>query len=1141
MLSMKSVVSSAAGLGVVAAGLMVWSGGWADTRRPMAKEQGRVVSARIGTEQALKSYANLPVTFIENRGQTDKRVRYYAQGPHYAFYLTRSEAVVSLVKGAMSGSTPVRQSARRGDEPILAHTAPAKKSLQAGVALHLRFLDSNPHVEVKGEERAPGEVHYLQGNDPAQWHTGVSRYARVAYHELWPGVDLKLYEQGKGLKYEFRVRPGARVSDIRLAYKGATGLTLDAAGGLQIQTALGVVRDAPPVSYQEIDGARVPVESHYVLQKGSPEEERYGFAMGANYKPDHDLIIDPGLDFSTYLGGASHESGLGIKVDAAGNAYIVGVTQSPNFPTTSGAFDRTGAASNFTDVFVAKLNPTGTALIYSTFIGGSNLDWGRDIAIDAAGSAYITGQTKSSNFPTTSNAFDRIFNFPNTPRGGIDNYDAFVAKLNPSGSALVYSSFLGGAADIDDGLAIAVDASGNAYVTGETGSSDFPIKQGAFRTTRSGVYDTFVTKFNASGSALLYSTFIGGSEVDYGIRIAVDASNNAYVLGSTRSPDFPTTPGAYDTSPNGEFDIFLLKLNSVGSNLIYSTLLGGMNMDSARGLAIDSGGNAYVGGSTASPDFPATPGALKTVSDSNDGFVTKFNPTGSALVYSTLLGGSGDEDVADLVLDASNNAYLTGGTSSLDFPTTPGAAYPVFNGGFGDAYVATLSANGSTLLYATYLGGTNSEGGSGIALGPAGSVYITGQTLSTDFPTTPGALDRVWNGDLQIFWADAFVTRLTPSSVPGPPVLASVTASPSNVIGGNNAAGTVTLSAGAPPGGALVSLSSSNPAVVGVPTSALIPAGATSVGFVASTSAVTGSTNVTVTATYNGVTRTTVLIVSPPPSLQSLTLSPSAVVGGDSSQGIVTLTTAAPAGGAIISLASSNTAIATVPANVTIAAGSTSATFSVNTVSVTASSSVTISGAFGGANSGAALTVTPPITLTAFAISPGTVAGGNTTIGTVTISSAAPAGGFPVTVTSNNSSIAPGPGTGHVTVAQGATSASWAIGTNSVTTSTPVTFTATTGGVSRTATLTVTPPQTATLTVTATGRNGERVTSSPTGISVLVGSTGSASFPIGTTITLSVINGRSAIWSGAASSGGNKTKTITFTLTGNASITANVQ
>ncbi len=333
---------------------------------------------------------------------------------------------------------------------------------------------------------------------------------------MWPGIDLRLHEQAGTLKYEFRVRAGARSANIRLAYAGATGLSLDGAGALMIGTAMGTLRDVPPVSYQIIGGVRVPVESRYVLHNKNAADAEYGFAVGAGYRPDRELIIDPGIEYSTFLGGSSHELAGGIKVDAAGNAYVAGTTQSPDFPTRPGSFRRTGASSNFSDVFVSKVNAAGTALVYSTFIGGGNFDWGRALAIDAAGNAYVTGQTKSSNFPTTGGAFDRTFNVDTCPRCGINQYDAFVTKLNASGSALVYSTFLGGF-DLDDGLGIAVDAAGSAYVTGETASSNFPTTAGAFDRTRNAEFDAFVTKLNAVGSALVYSTYLGGAAVEFEI------------------------------------------------------------------------------------------------------------------------------------------------------------------------------------------------------------------------------------------------------------------------------------------------------------------------------------------------------------------------------------------------------------------------------------------------------------------------------------------------------------------------------------------------------------------------------------------------------------------------------------------------
>jgi hypothetical protein len=559
---------------------------------------------------------------------------------------------------------------------VLAFT---KTNVDSDVALALQFVGANPHAPMEGADRVPGDANYLQGNDPAAWRTHVTRYGLVVYRELWPGIDLHVREQSGVLKYEFHVQPGAMPSDIRLAYAGATGLSLDGSGALRLDTAAGILSDAAPVAYQEAAGVRVPVPSGYALAAGP--DNRFGFALSDTYDRTRELIIDPGIQYTTFLGGSSDDIGAGIVVDGSGNAYIGGTTQSPNFPTTVGAFKRTGAANNFAEAFVTKLNASGTALIYSTFIGGSDMEFGRRIAIDASGNAYITGQTKSSNFPVTANAFDRTLNIPpNCPRCATDNTDGFVTKLNATGSALVYSTYLGGT-EYDSPRGIAVDAGGNAYVIGETLSADFPTTAGAFRRTYSGNYDMFVTKLNAAGSALAYSTFIGGTQVDNGERVAVDAGGNAYVMGFSSSLDFPTTAGAFDRTNNGGFDVTLTKVNPSGSGLVYSTYLGGQDTDTGGGLVVNDAGEAYVSGGTASLNYPTTAGALGTPPDGSDVFVTRINAAGSALVYSAVFGGTASEGANGIDLDAAGNAWITGITTSANYPTTTNAADRSLNGG----------------------------------------------------------------------------------------------------------------------------------------------------------------------------------------------------------------------------------------------------------------------------------------------------------------------------------------------------------------------------------------------------------------------------------------------------------------------------
>jgi hypothetical protein len=362
----------------------------------------------------------------------------------------------------------------------------------------------------------------------------------------------------------------------------------------------------------------------------------------------------------------------------------------------------------------------------------------------------VTGYTRSSDFPTTPGAFDTSFN---------GEWDAFVVKLNPNGSSLVYGTFIGGSGP-DSGGEIAIDGGGNAYVTGGTHSSDFPTTPGAFDRSYNGDYDVFVVKLNPNGSSLSYGTFIGGSDDDFGLGIAVDGGGNAYVTGFTESSDFPTTSGAFDRSINGYRDAFVVKLSQSGSSLSYGTFLGGEigSLDYGWAIAVDDEGYAYVTGLTYSSDFPTTSGAFDTSFNGEwDAFVVKLNPNGSSLVYGTFIGGSDDDYGSDIAVDGGGNAYVSGGTYSSDFPTTPGAFDTSFNDGE-DAFVVKLDPNGSSLVYGTFIGGSDWDWGDGIAVDGEGNAYVTGRTESSDFPTTPGAFDRSFNG-----YYDAFVVKLNPN------------------------------------------------------------------------------------------------------------------------------------------------------------------------------------------------------------------------------------------------------------------------------------------------------------------------------------------------------------------------------------------
>jgi hypothetical protein len=422
-------------------------------------------------------------------------------------------------------------------------------------------------------------------------------------------------------------------------------------------------------------------------------------------------------------------------VDGSGNAYVTGSTVSTNYDVTPGAF-QTNGGGYYVDGFVTKLNATGTALVYSTYIGGGYDDVGLGIAVDGSGNAYVTGYTYSTNYDVTPGAFQTTKSTTNS-----SETDVFVTKLNATGTALVYSTYIGGS-NYDQGNAIAVDGSGNAYVTGFTYSTDYDVTPGAFQTTKSTTNssekDVFVTKLNATGTALVYSTYIGGSNSDYGYAIAVDGSGQAYVTGYTFSPDYDVTPGAFQTTRGDYYynDVFVTKLNATGTALVYSTYIGGSDYEVGYGIAVDGSGYAYVTGRTYSTDYDVTPGAFQTTKSTTnpsekDVFVTKLNATGTALVYSTYIGGNSDEEGRGIAVDGSGNAYVTGYTQSTNYDVTTGAfqtTKSTTNPSEKDVFVTKLNATGTALVYSTYIGGSGDDRGYAIAVDGSGNAYVTGRT-----------------------------------------------------------------------------------------------------------------------------------------------------------------------------------------------------------------------------------------------------------------------------------------------------------------------------------------------------------------------------------------------------------------------------
>jgi hypothetical protein len=725
-----------------------------------ARGSGAAVASRAPRAGVARSYGDLPLSFEPNVGQTDPGVRFLSRGAGYTLFVTPDQAVLALRSRSSAGNRALPASAGDG-------TASGSRDV-----LSMRLRGAAGDASITGIRPLAGVSSSFIGDDPNNWHTNIRTYAGVLERNVYPGVDLAYYgNQGGRLEYDFTVAPGVDPAVIRLAFGGHLGLSVDGAGDLILRLPHGDVMEPHPTAYQVVGGSRRRVAVSFALRGRD-----VGFTVGAR-DVSLPLVIDPVISYSTYIGGTDFDEINGIVIDAHRDAYLFGDTSSDDFPLKSCIFCTfKGGAEDNSDDFVAKMNSTGTALMWSTYLGGTGDDEAEGLAIDHEGNAYVAGPTLSFDFPTTPGAFQE-----DAPGG---DHDGYVTKIDSNGSSLVYSTYLGGS-EHDATIRPIVNSAGDVYVIGDTASTDLPVTRHAFQKHNhggdctifnefdpgdceesGGGLDTFVAELNPTLSDLIYLTYLGGTGDDVGLGFDVDSSGNAYVALETTSTDYPVTRHAFqrafaggDGSDGVNSDNVVTKLSPSGSKLVYSTYLGGTGDDCFAfrcHLDVDGQGHAFLASDTTSTDFPTTRGAFQTSNRGGfDQTVTKLNAKGTGLVYSTYLGGTGDDRTGlrrAIVVRPNGWAYVAGFTDSQDYPTVD----PIQGSfaGVTDVGLSVLDRKGSSLLFSTYLGGSDEEA-AGLALDDAHAVYVAGYTCSTDYPVTMGAFQTSMAGV-----CDGMVTKI---------------------------------------------------------------------------------------------------------------------------------------------------------------------------------------------------------------------------------------------------------------------------------------------------------------------------------------------------------------------------------------------
>ncbi len=711
-----SVVVRLSAVLVICLGAVIVAATAATAERGLENRVGAVLG-----ERALK--------FEANHGQFDASIKFVARGAAYAFALTPTEVVVQLRKpnGSEEQAVPTRRAIK-----------------QETADIRIQFVGAEPAATMQGLGPMAGRANYLIGNDASRWQLNVPSFERVRVAGVYPGIDVLHYGNQRQLEYDFEVAPGANPEVIALKFFGAQRIEISEEGDLVLRVGADELRQLKPVAYQNVDGKRKTVEANYRLADGNVVK----FALG-DYDSTLPLLIDPVVSYAAYLNGPGNDRPLAVAIGPDGDIYLTGDTLSASGFATPGAFQTNlaGAFSGVGDVFISRhKNDSALTDVYVTYLGGSGDEVGFALAVDDDGNAYVTGYTASTNFPTQS-ALKPSIQTNLVPGFPVPAADAFIAKLGPEGTNLVFSTFYGGDGSgfsglgDDVGRGIALDAARNVYVVGYTGATNFPASA---MLGGGGFEDAFLLKLDPSGSSVAYSLRIGGANRDFAQGVAIDANGDPVVVGYTASADFPVTTNAFQyylnqsTNVTAADDAFVVRFDQTDQTF-YATFLGGTNSDRAFGVATDATGAVYVAGRTFSGDFPRTSTNLPTAVISNvsfsDVFVTKFSPFATNLVYSAVFGGAASETAWGIAVDGLGQAHVTGETTSLNFPTNDlSGILRGTNAGGTDAFLAQLSSDGTVLNYSGYLGGTATDRGTGIALDSAGNAYFIGETI---YGTTP--------------------------------------------------------------------------------------------------------------------------------------------------------------------------------------------------------------------------------------------------------------------------------------------------------------------------------------------------------------------------------------------------------------------